>query len=202
MNDGDKHVGGDLCVFLRDRFVSFLEFVVDVDEEIGIERIALRELQMRRNDQRARMVLAKQQDRGGRDNPQTVHFLKVRIAAFSDLLEDAAARWNVQRQPIKSAVDRELGVRSASHKIQRECGIWKHRIGRRGLQPPSCRSANTTHTRDEGSSEDPRVFRAMRAMQAIQRLSTLQRLQGLQQEARGKRERAARENRDRIGCED
>lgn len=53
LNDGDEHIGGDLRVFLRDRFVSFLEFVVDVDEEIGVERVALRELQMRRNDQRA-----------------------------------------------------------------------------------------------------------------------------------------------------
>lgn len=151
------------------------------------------------------MVLAKQQDRRGRDDPQTVHFLRVRIAAFSDLLEDAAARRNVQRQPIKSSVDRELGVRRASHKIQRECGTWKHRIGRRGSQPPSCRSANTSHTRDEESSEDPRVlraFQALRATQATQGLQTLQTLQGLRQEARERRERAARENRDRIGCED
>lgn len=151
LNDSDEHIGGDLCVFLRDRLVSFLEFVVDVDEEIGVERVALRELQMRRDDQRARMVLAKQQDRRGRDDTQTVHFLRVRMAAFSDLLEDAAARRNVQRQPVKSPVDRELGVRSASHELQRECGIWRHRIGRRGSQPPSCRSANTSHTRDEGS---------------------------------------------------
>lgn len=167
-----------------------------MDEEIGVERIALRELQMRRNDQRARMVLAKQQDRRGRDNPQAVHFLKVRIAAFPDLLEDTAARRNVQRQPIKSSVDRELGVRSASHKIQRECGIWKHRIGRRGSQPPSCRSANTSHTRDAESSEDPRVFQMLQAMQALPMLPWLR------QEARGKRERAARETRDRIGYED
>lgn len=181
-----------------------------MDEEIGVERIALRELQMRRNDQRARMVLAKQQDRRGRDNPQAVHFLKVRIAAFPDLLEDTAARRNVQRQPIKSSVDRELGVRGASHKIQRECGIWKHRIGRRGSQPPSCRSANTSHTRDAESSEDPRVFQmlqAMQAMQVMQATQALQMLPGLQmlprlrQEARGKRERAVREYRDRIGCE-
>lgn len=176
-----------------------------MDEEIGVERIALRELQMRRNDQRARMVLAKQQDRRGRDNPQAVHFLKVRIAAFPDLLEDTAARRNVQRQPIKSSVDRELGVRSASHKIQRECGIWKHRIGRRGSQPPSCRSANTSHTRDAESSEDPRVFQMLQAMQATQALPMLPGLPGLpwlRQEARGKRERAARETRDRIGYED
>ena len=146
---------------------------------------------MRRNDQRARMVLAKQQDRRGRDNPQAVHFLKVRIAAFPDLLEDAAARRNVQRQPIKSSVDRELGVRGASHKIQRECGIWKHRIGRRGSQPPSYRSANTSHTRDAESSEDPRMFQAMRMFQATQAMQALQTLPGLQtlpwlrQEARG-----------------
>lgn len=173
-----------------------------MDEEIGVERIALRELQMRRNDQRARMVLAKQQDRRGRDNPQAVHFLKVRIAAFPDLLEDTAARRNVQRQPIKSSVDRELGVRSVSHKIQRECGIWKHRIGRRGSQPPSCRSANTSHTRDAESLEDPRMFQAMQATQALPMLPGLPMLPWLRQEARGKRERAARETRDRIGYED
>lgn len=154
------------------------------------------------------MVLAKQQDRRGRDNPQAVHFLKVRIAAFPDLLEDTAARRNVQRQPIKSPVDRELGVRSASHKIQREYGIWKHRIGRRGSQPPSCRSANTSHTRDAESLEDPRVLQAMQMLQAMQATQALQTLPGLQtlpwlrQEARRKRERAVRETRDRIGCED
>ena len=85
-----------------------------MDEEVGVERIALRELQMRRDDQRARVVLAKQQDRRRRDNSQSVHFLAVRIAAFSDLLEDAAARRHVQRQPIKSSVDGELGVRRVS----------------------------------------------------------------------------------------
>lgn len=61
LNDGDEHIGGDLRVLLRDGLVSLLELVVDVDEEVGVQRVALGELQVGGNDQRAGMVLAKQQ---------------------------------------------------------------------------------------------------------------------------------------------